>query len=123
MNPSNLFMIVVVFAAFWFLVIRPQQQRQRQQAEMVSALAPGAEVLTIGGIYATVVEVGERIRLAVADGSEMEVSPHAIGRIVSPAGGADEDAPQDAAENHSDVEPRPQAGTDDDVTAVDRPLA
>ena len=38
--------IVLLVVAFYFLLIRPQKQRQRQQAEMVSALAPGAQVIT-----------------------------------------------------------------------------
>ena len=59
MDLTNLLMIVVVMGAFWFLVIRPQQQRQRKHAELVSSLVVGTEIVTIGGIFGTVVDVGE----------------------------------------------------------------
>lgn len=83
MDLQNLFMIAIVLGAFWFLIIRPQQQRQRQHAEMVSKLEPGVEIVTIGGIYATIVATGERIRVRVADGTELEIAPQAVGRVLA----------------------------------------
>ena len=64
MNPQNLILIVAMMAAFWFLLIRPQQQRQKKQAAMLAGLKPGSEIVTIGGIYGTIVEVGDRVRLS-----------------------------------------------------------
>ena len=55
--------LIVMIVAAWFLLIRPQQQRQKKQAEMLSRLEPGAEIITIGGIFGTIVELGEeRVR-------------------------------------------------------------
>jgi preprotein translocase subunit YajC len=74
-----------MIVAAWFLLIRPQQQRQKKQALMISQLTPGAEILTIGGIFGTVVELGEdRVRIAVADGSELEIVRGSIQSIVTP---------------------------------------
>jgi preprotein translocase subunit YajC len=99
--------LIVMIVAAWFLLIRPQQQRQKKQAEMLSRLAPGAEVLTVGGIFGTIVEMGDdRLRIAVADGSELEIVRGSVQTIVTPAdvapeleeADADEDADQDADE-------------------------
>lgn len=90
MDLSNLLMIAVIFGAFWFLVVRPQQQRQRKHAEMVSSLGPGARIVTIGGIYATVVEVGERILVRVFDGTELEIAPQAVGKVLASEDDAEE---------------------------------
>jgi preprotein translocase subunit YajC len=79
---SNLLVIVLLVAVFWFVAIRPQQQRAKQQKAMLDALKPGDEIVTIGGLFATVVEAGERVRVKVADGSELEFAPQAISRVV-----------------------------------------
>jgi len=82
---SQLFFLVAAAAMFYVLIIRPQQKRAKQQAEMLTALAPGVEIVTIGGIFGTIVEVGdERLRLRVADGSELEISRRAVGSVVPP---------------------------------------
>ena len=80
---ANILPIALMLAAVWFLLIRPQQQRQKKQAEMISKLEAGAEIVTIGGIYGTIVEVGEdRLLVEVADGSRMEISRRAVGSVV-----------------------------------------
>ena len=72
-----------MLAAVWFLLIRPQQQRQKKQAEMISRLEAGAEIITIGGIYGTIVEVDEdRLLIEVADGSRMQIARRAVGSVV-----------------------------------------
>ena len=75
---SQLVLIIVLFGAFYFLAIRPQQQRQKQQQAMIAALVVGDEVVTVGGIYGTVVDLGERVTLRVLDGSRIEVAKQAI---------------------------------------------
>ena len=81
---SQLVFLVAAVAMFWFLVIRPQQKRAKQQAAMLSALEPGVEIVTIGGIFGTIVKVGEeRLRIRVADGSEIEISRRAVGSVVA----------------------------------------
>jgi len=82
---SNLIFIAVIFGAMYFLLIRPQQQRAKTQAEMLSKLEPGTEIVTIGGLYGTLVTVGDdRLRMRVADGSEIEIARRAVSSIVPP---------------------------------------
>ena len=49
--------LVLIFAVFYFLLIRPQQKRMKEHNAMVSGLARGDKVITAGGIYATVTKV------------------------------------------------------------------
>jgi preprotein translocase subunit YajC len=81
---SNILFIAVLIGAFWFLIIRPQQQRAKQQAAMLSALSEGDRIVTIGGIYGTVVEVGEPLRVRVLDGSEFELARQAVAQVLPP---------------------------------------
>ena len=57
---GSLLPLILIFVVFWFFLIRPQQKRQKEHAQMVSALTKGDEILTAGGIAGRVVEVGEQ---------------------------------------------------------------
>lgn len=121
---SNIVFIVAIIAAFWFLIIRPQQQRTKQQAEMVASLAPGAKILTIGGIYATIVSVDEdRLRVEVADGSQLEISKRAVGQVLPADDAEDDEADADAADDAvAEVDAAAQgdaAGSDTDAPQGD----
>jgi preprotein translocase subunit YajC len=48
---------VLIFAVFYFLMIRPQRQQQRKRREMLEALKRGDRVVTIGGIHATISDI------------------------------------------------------------------
>ena len=46
--------LVLMVAVFYFLLIRPQQKKDKKTKEMLNALKPGDRVCTIGGIYGTI---------------------------------------------------------------------
>lgn len=72
---SPLVMMGLIFAVFYFLIIRPQQKRQQALRDMVSELKPGDKVITSGGIYATIKQVKEKSLLVMsADKSLLEIS-------------------------------------------------
>lgn len=79
---SNLLFILILVAVFWFVAIKPQQQRQKKQRQMLEALTAGDEIVTVGGIYGTVVAVDDRVRIRVADGSELEIALQAVAQVV-----------------------------------------
>ena len=54
---TSLLPMILIFVAFWFFLIRPQQKRQKEHAKMVDALTKGDEVLTAGGIAGRIMEV------------------------------------------------------------------
>ena len=51
--------LVLMFAVFYFLLIRPQQKRAKQHKEMVNSLRKGDEVITSGGLYGRIVDTQE----------------------------------------------------------------
>lgn len=70
----SLLPIIAIFVLFYFLLIRPQQKRQKQHKEMVAALAKGDEVVTAGGTLGKVTNVGENfITLEIAQGVQIKV--------------------------------------------------
>ena len=61
--------LIVIFILFWFMIIRPQMKRAKDQGKMIEALQKGDEVVTTGGQVGKVVKVGEQfISLEIADG-------------------------------------------------------
>ena len=57
-NASSFLPLILIFAVFYFLLIRPQQQRQKEMKRMLSALKRGDRVVTGGGIIGVVQKVG-----------------------------------------------------------------
>lgn len=53
----NILLMVVIFAIFYFLIIRPQQQEAKRLKAMLSALKKGDKVITVGGIYGVIVDL------------------------------------------------------------------
>lgn len=51
--------LIILFAIFYFLIIRPQQRHQKAHKEMLNNLEKGDEVTTTGGLIATIVKVEE----------------------------------------------------------------
>lgn len=56
---SPLIMLVLMFAIFYFLLIRPQQKRQKQVKEMQDSLEKGQPVVTIGGFHGVIHAIDE----------------------------------------------------------------
>jgi preprotein translocase subunit YajC len=78
--------LLLVFAVFYFLLIRPQQQRAKERQNMIAALKRNDEVLTSGGLYGRVVELQEKIvTLEIAPKVTVRVDRQHIDSI---AGGA-----------------------------------
>lgn len=95
---SNIVFIAAMVAIFYFLLIRPQQKRAKEQRDLLSTLVPGLQIITIGGIFGTIVEVGDRVRIRVADGSELEISKVAVSRVLEPNAAEVDNSDDTAAE-------------------------
>jgi len=81
---STLFVLGSFILIFYFLLIRPQQKRQKETSKMMSALKRGDRVLTSGGIYATVWDVKEdRVVVKLTEELKVEVAKSAIQAIVA----------------------------------------
>ena len=66
-NYSFILMMVAIFAVMYFLMIRPQQKRQKELRAFQSSLQKGNKVVISGGIYGTVVEIKETSVLVEVD--------------------------------------------------------
>lgn len=83
-DPFGFFVpMIVIFVAFYFLLIRPQQKRQKAHAELVGALSVGDEVVTAGGILGKVTAASEHYAtLAIADNVEIKVQKSTVSAVV-----------------------------------------
>jgi len=71
---SMIVMMVVIFGIMYFLMIRPQQKRQKELTKFRSALQNGDKVITAGGIYGTVKEVRDTyVLLEIDKGTDIRV--------------------------------------------------
>ena len=79
-------MLGVLFAAFYFILIRPQAKRAKEHKAMIAALAKGDEILTSGGILGRITELGDvYVTVEIADGIQVKVQRPAI-QAVMPKG-------------------------------------
>lgn len=77
---------------FYFLMIRPQQKRQKALQKMISEMKKGDRVVTIGGVYGTVHSVKEStVVIKVDDNARIEFSKSAIASVI---GKADQSEPE-----------------------------
>lgn len=76
--------ILLIFAVFYFFVLRPQTQRAKEHQEMVSGLAKGDQVLTTGGFYGEVIKVIDenKVLLNLADGVEVEFASQSVASVI-----------------------------------------
>lgn len=71
--------IIIMFVVMYFIMIRPQQKRQKEMKSMMEALAKGDEVITIGGVLGRVSKVADAyVTIEVAAGTEIVVQKNAV---------------------------------------------
>ena len=90
-------LIILIIGAMYFFLIRPQQRQRRQMAEMQNKVTVGTQVITIGGLYGTVVEADdETVTLEVAPGITNKYVRGAISRVVEPKAAGSSDSEKSA---------------------------
>ena len=78
--------MVAIFAIFYFLLIRPQQKKQKETKAMLSNLAHGDTVVTVGGLHGKIASITEQIvTLEVADKVKVKVSRTHISGVIQKA--------------------------------------
>ncbi len=79
MNAGPLIFFVAIAAVMWFLLIRPQRQRQAAPRELVSGLAPDDEVVTAGGMFGTVRSIADdHVMLEIAPEMQVRIAKEAV---------------------------------------------
>ena len=77
--------LVAILALFWFMVIRPQQRRQKEVVALQNSIQVGQRVMMSSGVFGTVVSLTEdRARLEIAPGTQIEIARAAIAKVDEP---------------------------------------
>ena len=93
---TGLLIIVALLLVMWLVLVRPQRRRQLAQQEMIENLAVGDEIVTAGGLYGDVEEVGEdELRVEIAPGTSVRIDKRAVATVVTRE---DEEEDEEAAE-------------------------
>ncbi|CAM2853151.1 preprotein translocase subunit YajC [Paenibacillus sediminis] len=75
---------VLMFAVFYFLLIRPQQKKQKTRTAMLNALKKGDKIVTIGGLHGTIVELtDDTVVLKVNDVTKLTFDRNSISHAIS----------------------------------------
>ena len=78
---GSLLSFAVLAVAFYFLLIRPQQKRQKEHQALMSALAVGDRIVTIGGVYGTIRSLeDDRVGVEVAPSVVIEIARSAVAK-------------------------------------------
>ena len=80
---SSLALPALLLVVFYFLLIRPQSKRAKEQREMLSKVAVGDEIATTGGILGKVTEVGEQfLSVEIADGVSIKLQKFQVAQVL-----------------------------------------
>jgi len=97
-------LLILFMAAAYFLIIRPQQRRRKQTESVQRVLGPGDEIVTVAGLYGTIVEVDDQtVTLEVAPGVNNRYSRQAVAQVVTPADRPAEEEPATSDVTAKDV--------------------
>ena len=73
---------ILILVVFWFLIIRPQQKKQKEHMRMVGNLKKGDKVVTNGGIFGSITKVGDdRITLEIANKVNIQMERQQVARL------------------------------------------
>ncbi|MGD0280258.1 MAG: preprotein translocase subunit YajC [Smithella sp.] len=79
--------MVIIFVIFYFLLIRPQQTKQKELKALLDNLAYGDTVMTTGGIYGKITGLADAVvTLEIADKVRIKVARSAIGAVIQKSG-------------------------------------
>ncbi|OUU79729.1 MAG: preprotein translocase subunit YajC [Gammaproteobacteria bacterium TMED78] len=75
--------LIIIFALFYFLLIRPQNKRQKEHRQMIDSLKVGQEVVTSGGVLGEVKDVGDLwVTLEIGDKNSIKVQKNTIATLM-----------------------------------------
>lgn len=85
-NPIMSFLpLILIFVVFYFFMIYPQIKKNKQQKKFREGLAKGDKVVTIGGVHARIVELGETTLLVDSEGTKLRIDRTAVSMEASMA--------------------------------------
>jgi preprotein translocase subunit YajC len=83
MNIQFMGMMVLIFGIMYFMMIRPQQRKEKERRELINNLKSGTRVLFSGGIVGTITNVKDAtFMVKIADNVKIEVARGAVSRVL-----------------------------------------
>ena len=81
----QLFPLALIFIIFYFLLIRPQKQKEREHQKMIEGVNKNDEIVTLSGIHGTIVNVKEKtLILRIDENVKMEIEKSSVAYIKKP---------------------------------------
>lgn len=81
---AGFLLIIILFAIFYFLLIRPQQKKAKEHREMIGNLKKGNRIITSGGLYGTIVSIDDNtIGLEIAEKVKIKLSRGNVAALIS----------------------------------------
>ena len=81
------FPLILIFVVFYFLLIRPQQQKAKAHRNMLGELKRNDEVVTVGGLYGRILELGEKVvTLELAQNVQVRIERSKIETVAEEGG-------------------------------------
>ena len=75
--------LIVIFAVFYFMLIRPQMKRSKEHKQLVSQLSKGDEVITNGGLLGKITDVSDTfVTLELADNLQIKLQRQAVANVM-----------------------------------------
>ena len=102
---TGFIVILILFALFWLVLIRPQRRRQAAQNQLVQSVEVGDEIVTAGGLYGHVRGVGDdELLVEIAPGTNVRIARRAVGAVIGPDE-EEEGEPEHPAEPENEAAP------------------
>jgi preprotein translocase subunit YajC len=116
-----LILLVLMLGVFWFAVITPQRRRQNLVKQMIDNLQPGDYIVTAGGMYGTVTDIGDDdLGLEVAPDVEVRVAKRAVGAVIPPEEIEDVEVDDKGVPLEGDAAAQEVAAADPELSALDK---
>ena len=74
--------LAFIIAIFYFILIRPQKKKEKEQMNMISSLKKGDQIVTIGGFYAKVVSVKDNVLTVMLGDAKVKLETGAVKAVV-----------------------------------------
>ena len=105
MSPAILIYLVILVAAFYFLIVRPQRRNAMIRRQLLNAVQVGDEIVTTGGVYGTVVAIDDdTLDVEIAPGVVVKLARGAVGARITPESEYDDDEEYEDEDDAEDVE-------------------
>lgn len=104
MSPAIAIYLVILVAAFYFLIVRPQRRNAMIRRQLLAAVEVGDEIVTTGGVYGTVVAIeDDTLDVEIAPGVVVKLARGAVGARITPESEYDDDEDEEY-EDEDDAE-------------------